>query len=294
MRTPPPRSSRLARRQAARHCRRRLPPAPKTSAVSSSAPPNRSRTSSRARPHSPGPVRGAPATSSSSRRASSFARTRSSGRTSATASTRRRLQGRCCELPIADHARHVAPRPRPSGTGSTGAAPAPARARRRLDHEHPRPRRSGRAVRDPAAARAGRLDRRRAAVVHGPALRPLRARSRDHGERGRRGGAQPFAFNMRWPGMPTPLPTEPGLVRWTPVRARPATRSGTRTSTRSSGTNTNVADEREFYTFTARAGTRRCTGAFAPSVASSATSRTAFRPSRTARGARPTRRRTPP
>ena len=30
--------------------------------------------------------------------------------------------------------------------------------------------------------------------------------------------SNPFAFNMRWPSVPTPLPSQPGLVRWTPIQ----------------------------------------------------------------------------
>jgi hypothetical protein len=61
--------------------------------------------------------------------------------------------------------------------------------------------------------------------------------------------SRPFGFNMRWEELPVPLASKPGLVRWTPVEGAtsyevwyPDIRKGLATST-------NVADEREFYTF---------------------------------------------
>jgi hypothetical protein len=65
----------------------------------------------------------------------------------------------------------------------------------------------------------------------------------------------PFGFNMRWPTVPTPVgPTYPGLLHWTAVPgasaysvwiANPADPSHSKVF----DTQTNMADEREFYTF---------------------------------------------
>jgi hypothetical protein len=70
--------------------------------------------------------------------------------------------------------------------------------------------------------------------------------------------SNPFAFNMRWrsfnkrgPSIPTPLPSQPGLVRWTPIQGA----TGYQVWFRDFGvskvfsTSTNVADEREYYTW---------------------------------------------
>jgi hypothetical protein len=60
----------------------------------------------------------------------------------------------------------------------------------------------------------------------------------------------PFGFNVRWTSVPKPMASQPGLVRWTPVEG--ATRSQVwyqDTGTPLITTNTNVADEREYYTF---------------------------------------------
>lgn len=60
-----------------------------------------------------------------------------------------------------------------------------------------------------------------------------------------------FAFNMRWPSVPTPLAAQPGLVRWTPVPGA----TGYQVWYRDFGvskvfsTSTNVADQREYYTW---------------------------------------------
>jgi hypothetical protein len=63
--------------------------------------------------------------------------------------------------------------------------------------------------------------------------------------------SNPFAFNMTWPSVPTPLPTQSGLVRWTPIQGA----TGYQVWFRDFGvskvfsTSTNVADEREYYTW---------------------------------------------
>jgi len=60
----------------------------------------------------------------------------------------------------------------------------------------------------------------------------------------------PFGFNVRWTSVPKPMSSAPGLVRWTPVEG--ATRYQVwfqDTDTPMITTNTNVADEREYYSF---------------------------------------------
>jgi hypothetical protein len=70
----------------------------------------------------------------------------------------------------------------------------------------------------------------------------------------------PYGFNMRWTTLPTPEASYPGLLRWTPVSGAnryqvwlldPGTAgSGScATCTKIFDTLTNVADEREYYTF---------------------------------------------
>src|SRR4051812_27531716 len=64
----------------------------------------------------------------------------------------------------------------------------------------------------------------------------------------------PFGFNMRWPAVPTPLgPTYPGLLRWTPVPGATAYSVWVDDPMHPVGkiftTQTNMADEREYYTF---------------------------------------------
>ena len=78
------------------------------------------------------------------------------------------------------------------------------------------PRRSVRDLVDPAAARSCPISRCRSAMVHRPAVCALRACPRDHHERPH-GVEQLSAFNTRWPSVPQPLPSQPGLVRWTSV-----------------------------------------------------------------------------
>jgi len=63
----------------------------------------------------------------------------------------------------------------------------------------------------------------------------------------------PFGFNMRWrdTDIPTPLDSPAGLVRWTPVEGATAydVLYPDQLPARSFQTTTNVADEREFFTF---------------------------------------------
>jgi hypothetical protein len=67
-----------------------------------------------------------------------------------------------------------------------------------------------------------------------------------------RGGAtrwsQPFGFNMRQPDVPKPLPSYPGLLRWTPIEGAAGYEVRFIDIPKSVFTYTNVVDEREFYT----------------------------------------------
>ena len=65
---------------------------------------------------------------------------------------------------------------------------------------------------------------------------------------------RPYGFNVRWPNVPVPLASPPGLIRWTPVEGATSyqvwyvnTDVGGRSKIFS--TTTNVADEREYYAF---------------------------------------------
>src|SRR5262249_10819703 len=59
----------------------------------------------------------------------------------------------------------------------------------------------------------------------------------------------PFGFNMRWADVPRPLPAPPGLVRWTNVDGATAYQVWYVEANTTFKTQTNVADEREDYTF---------------------------------------------
>jgi len=60
----------------------------------------------------------------------------------------------------------------------------------------------------------------------------------------------PFGFNMRWRDKPRPLnPQFPGLVRWTPIEGATTYEVWLYGAPSTFFTTTNVADEREFYTF---------------------------------------------
>jgi hypothetical protein len=61
--------------------------------------------------------------------------------------------------------------------------------------------------------------------------------------------SRPFGFNMRWESTPTPLQARPGLVRWTPVEGATAYDVWYPDIRRIVRTHTNVADQRELYTF---------------------------------------------
>ena len=66
--------------------------------------------------------------------------------------------------------------------------------------------------------------------------------------KGPTGWSQPFAFNMRWPSVPTPLPTKPGLVRWGGVSGATGYQVWYPDIEKVFSVHTNVADLREFYT----------------------------------------------
>jgi hypothetical protein len=94
----------------------------------------------------------------------------------------------------------------------------------------------------------------------------------------------PYGFNMRWPETPTPLSTYPGLLRWKPVDGATAYDVWLLDARKVFSVNTNVADQREYYTFhqsTLWTSTVRC----APYERSTASARTACLPSRTVPGA---------
>jgi len=60
----------------------------------------------------------------------------------------------------------------------------------------------------------------------------------------------PYGFNMRWRDKPSPLnPQFPGLVRWTPIEGATMYEVWLYGAAETFFTTTNVADEREFYTF---------------------------------------------
>jgi hypothetical protein len=59
----------------------------------------------------------------------------------------------------------------------------------------------------------------------------------------------PYGFNMRWPETPTPLSTYPGLLRWKPVDGATAYDVWLLDARKVFSVNTNVADQREYYTF---------------------------------------------
>ena len=59
-----------------------------------------------------------------------------------------------------------------------------------------------------------------------------------------------FGFNVRWQNLPAPIVSQPGLIRWAPVEGATSYQVWyTDTGTPLISTNTNVADEREFYSF---------------------------------------------
>jgi hypothetical protein len=61
--------------------------------------------------------------------------------------------------------------------------------------------------------------------------------------------SSPFGFNVRWPSAPSPLPTVPGLLRWSPVDGATGYEVWIYGAKRTFFTTSNVADLRELYTF---------------------------------------------
>jgi hypothetical protein len=58
-----------------------------------------------------------------------------------------------------------------------------------------------------------------------------------------------YGFNMRWPTVPEPMSTFPGLLRWTPVPGATSYEVWFLDQRKVITTTTNVADQRELYTF---------------------------------------------
>ena len=67
--------------------------------------------------------------------------------------------------------------------------------------------------------------------------------------RGATAWSKPFGFNVRWEDTPVPLAAKPGLVRWAPVEGATAYDVWYTDIRKIVRTHTNVADQREFYTF---------------------------------------------
>ena len=67
--------------------------------------------------------------------------------------------------------------------------------------------------------------------------------------RGATAWSKPFGFNVRWESTPVPQPARPGLVRWKPVEGATAYDVWYPDIRKVVRTHTNVADQRELYTF---------------------------------------------
>jgi len=67
--------------------------------------------------------------------------------------------------------------------------------------------------------------------------------------RGATAWSKPFGFNVRWESTPVPQPSRPGLVRWKPVEGATAYDVWYPDIRKVIRTHTNVADQRELYTF---------------------------------------------
>lgn len=61
--------------------------------------------------------------------------------------------------------------------------------------------------------------------------------------------SKPFGFNVRWEDTPVPMPAKPGLVRWGAVEGATAYDVWYPDIRKVVRTHTNVADQREFYSF---------------------------------------------
>ena len=67
--------------------------------------------------------------------------------------------------------------------------------------------------------------------------------------RGATAWSKPFGFNMRWESTPVPMVSKPGLVRWAPVEGATAYDVWYPDIRKVIRTHTNVADQRELYSF---------------------------------------------
>ena len=67
--------------------------------------------------------------------------------------------------------------------------------------------------------------------------------------RGATAWSKPFGFNVRWESTPVPLLSKPGLVRWEPVEGATAYDVWYPDIRKVIRTHTNVADQRELYSF---------------------------------------------
>jgi hypothetical protein len=67
--------------------------------------------------------------------------------------------------------------------------------------------------------------------------------------RGATAWSKPFGFNVRWESTPVPLASRPGLVRWAPVEGATAYDVWYPDIRKVIRTHTNVADQRELYSF---------------------------------------------
>jgi hypothetical protein len=67
--------------------------------------------------------------------------------------------------------------------------------------------------------------------------------------RGATAWSKPFGFNVRWDSTPVPLTSKPGLVRWAPVEGATAYDVWYPDIRKVIRTHTNVADQRELYSF---------------------------------------------
>ena len=61
--------------------------------------------------------------------------------------------------------------------------------------------------------------------------------------------SRPYGFDMEPPPVPEPLPSYPGLLRWTPVDGAVGYQVWLVDVPKTISVQTNVMDEREFYTF---------------------------------------------
>jgi hypothetical protein len=77
----------------------------------------------------------------------------------------------------------------------------------------------------------------------------LYARVRGVSGRGPTRWSTPFGFNMRWEDTPVPMAARPGLVRWRPVEGATSYQVWYTDVGALFSTHTNVADQRELYTF---------------------------------------------